>query len=78
MELFFQIVGWLGTFLIIFAYFSISSGRLNATSKKYQLLNLIGAIFVGLNVFHQNAWPAFTLQIVWAIIAIISLVKIKK
>ncbi|HEY5588290.1 MAG TPA: hypothetical protein VIK86_04960 [Candidatus Paceibacterota bacterium] len=78
MEIFTQTIGWVGTFLIVLAYFLVSNNKISATSKRYQLLNLLGAIGVGFNVFHQSAWPAFTLQVVWAIIAIIALIKIKK
>jgi len=39
-------------------------------------LNLFGAIGVGANVLYQHAWPSFTLQIIWAVIAIFSLIKI--
>ena len=78
MEIFTQIMGWVGTFLIVLAYFLVSNNKINATSKKYQILNLLGAIGVGFNVFYQAAWPAFTLNVVWSIIAIISLIKHKK
>jgi len=77
MEILAQIIGWIGTFLIVLAYFLVSNKKVAPESKWYQFLNLFGAIFVGVNVFYQQAWPAFTLQIVWGIIAIISLLKIK-
>ncbi|MFA6514867.1 MAG: hypothetical protein WCT42_01210 [Candidatus Paceibacterota bacterium] len=76
MEIFLQSIGWVGTFLIILAYFLVSNNKIKADSKGYQLINLFGAIFVGFNVFHQQAWPALVLQIVWAIIAIVSITKI--
>ena len=78
MEIFTQTIGWIGTILIVVAYFLVSNNKISATSKRYQLLNLLGAIGVGFNVFHQSAWPAFALQVVWAVIAIIALIKIKK
>ena len=78
MEIFSQTIGWIGTFLIILAYFLVSNNKISATSKRYQLMNLFGAIGVGFNVFHQQAWPAFALQIIWAIIAIVSIIKIIK
>jgi hypothetical protein len=40
-------------------------------------MNLIGAIGVGINVFHQGAWPAVVLQVIWGIIAIAALFKKK-
>jgi len=78
METFIQIFGWIGTFLIVLAYFLVSYKKVDGSSKVYQAMNLFGAIGVGINVFHQQAWPAVALQIVWGIIAIFSLIKIRK
>ena len=77
MEIFIQAVGWVGTILIVVAYFLVSNQRVAGKSKTYQAMNLLGAIGVGVNVFHQQAWPALAFQIVWGIIAIISLLRPK-
>ena len=78
METLIQIIGWVGTFLIVLAYFLVSYKKVDGSSKVYQMINLFGAIGVGINVFHQQAWPAFALQIVWGIIAIFSLTKAQR
>ena len=78
MEIFSQAVGWIGTFLVVLAYYLVSTKKIDAGSKNYQYLNFFGAIGIGVNVFYQSAWPAFTLQIVWAMIAVISLLRSKK
>jgi hypothetical protein len=78
MEIFSQIIGWVGTFLVTLAYYLVSTRKINASSHNYQLLNLLGAIGVGFNVFHQQAWPALALQVTWGIIAILSLSRRKK
>ena len=78
MEILTEAIGWIGTVLIVLAYYLVSTNKINATSRNYQLLNLLGAIGVGFNVFYQAAWPAFTLNVVWSIIAIISLIKHQK
>lgn len=75
MEIIIQTLGWIGTILIVVAYFLVSRQYLSGQSKAYQLLNLFGAIGVGVNVFYQEAWPAVALQVVWGIIAIISLFR---
>ncbi len=75
MEIAIQTSGWVGTILIVLAYFLVSRQFLAAKSRVYQLMNLFGAIGVGVNVFNQEAWPALALQIIWAIIAIISLIR---
>lgn len=77
MEIASQVIGWIGTFLIVLAYFLVSTKKVDGQSKSYQALNLLGAIAVGVNVLHQHAWPALALQIIWGIIAIVSLLKIK-
>lgn len=78
METLIQTTGWIGTILIVLAYFLVSYRKVSGTSKIYQAINLFGAIGVGINVFYQQAWPAVALQIVWGIIAIIALMKSKK
>jgi len=40
----------------------------------YQLMNLVGAAFVGVDVFTKKAWSAFTLQVIWFIIGISAIV----
>ena len=78
METFAQIVGWIGTFLIVLAYFLVSYKKVDGSSKIYQAMNLLGAIGVGANVFHQQAWPAVALEVVWGIIAIVALFRKQK
>jgi len=72
------ITGWVGMILIIVAYFLISTKRVTGQSRLYQLLNLFGAIGIIWNTFVQQAWPAMTLNVVWAIIAVKTLLLIKK
>ncbi len=75
MNILINISGWTGTALIVLAYFLVSNKKLDPAGKVYQHMNLWGSLGVGIHVFHQRAWPAVTLEIVWAIIAIWALVK---
>ena len=75
MELFATIVGWIGTFLIVLSYILVSLKKVEGNSTLYQVINLFGALGVGINVLHQHAWPALALEVVWGIIAIVILVK---
>ena len=70
-----QIAGWAGTVLFLIAYCLVTFKKIDPTSRRYQLLNLIGAFCLGANVFYQQAWPALALEIVWAIIAVVALVR---
>lgn len=78
MEIISQIIGWVGTAIIVLAYFLVSSKKVEGNSKLYQAMNLLGAACVGVNVFYQHAWPALALQFIWGIIAFISLFSIFK
>lgn len=61
--------------MIVLAYFLVSYKKVDGGSKIYQTINLLGAIGVGVNVFHQQAWPVAALQVIWGIIAIVALLK---
>ena len=78
MEILIQISGWLGTILIVSAYFLLSRKKITGQSKTYQFLNLVGAVTLGIAVFHQGAWSALALNVVWATIAIVTLVKVRQ
>lgn len=71
-----QAAGWAGTFLIVLAYFLISFKKIDSGNKLYSLMNLFGAIGIGINVFYHQAWPAFVMEFVWAVIAISALIKL--
>jgi len=70
-----EIIGWIGTILVVTAYYLVSSKKILVTNKYYKLMNLAAAIAIGLSVFSKQAWPAFALQVIWGLIAIISLFK---
>lgn len=65
MEIFAQIFGWIGAVIVVVAYILVSYKKVDGASKIYQLMNLVGAIGVGVNAFYQQAWPSFSIQIVW-------------
>ncbi|PIW58526.1 MAG: hypothetical protein COW13_05065 [Candidatus Omnitrophica bacterium CG12_big_fil_rev_8_21_14_0_65_50_5] len=70
-----HILGWMGTALFVLAYYLVSNAKLPATGRAYQIINLVGAVCLGINVFYEQAWPAFGLEVIWAAIAIWALMK---
>ncbi|MCB9771884.1 MAG: hypothetical protein H6754_04985 [Candidatus Omnitrophica bacterium] len=68
-------LGWIGTTLFLIAYYLVSNKKIDATGKSFQLINLAGALCLGINVFHQKAWAALGLEVAWATIAILALTK---
>ena len=75
--MFFNILGWIGMILVLLAYALLSTNKIE-NGKLYQTLNLIAAVLMAIGLFPTKAWFSFTLQIIWAMIAIISIIKIIK
>lgn len=74
--MFFDLMGWIGMVLVLLAYILLSTGKIK-NGMKYQLLNLFAGIFMAIGLFPKNAWFSFTLQVVWALVAIIAILKLK-
>ena len=75
MNILIEIIGWTGTVLVLLAYYLVTRDKIEGEDKIYLLMNLFGAICLGVNVFYWKSWPSFGLQIVWGLIAVISLVR---
>lgn len=73
----FDILGWIGMVLVLLDYFLLSLEKIT-TGILYQTLNFIAALLMAIRLFPKNAWFSFALQVIWAIIAIIALLKLLK
>ncbi len=69
-----EIIGWVGTTLVVLGYFLNVFGFISVEGIVYPVINLFGALFLGISVVKKKAWAASALQIVWGIIALVSLV----
>jgi lysylphosphatidylglycerol synthetase-like protein (DUF2156 family) len=76
--LFIVIIGWLGAFLLVFAYFLLVHRDLRSKSKTYQFMNLFGSLLLGVNAYYNNALPSFASNVFWILIALYGLRKIFK
>lgn len=73
----FDILGWIGMVLVLLAYGLLSTNKI-PNGKLYQILNFIAALFMAIGLLPKNAWFSFALQVAWAIIAIVAIIKIMK
>jgi phosphoglycerol transferase MdoB-like AlkP superfamily enzyme len=71
-----EIIGWVGSAAVIVAYALISAKKIPATSRLYQLLNLIGSICLIVNTGYYRAYPSTFVNAVWSVIAAFALVRI--
>jgi hypothetical protein len=75
MNILVEIMGWIGSVLIVGSYALNITGRLAATSKLYVLANIIGGLFFVINTYYHQAYPSMMVNIIWVIIAIVMLTK---
>ena len=75
MDIFVEIMGWIGSVIIVGSYALNITGRLATTSKLYVLANIIGGLFFVVNTYFHQAYPSMFVNIVWVIIAIVMLSK---
>lgn len=77
-EIFVEIIGWIASLLIVGAFALNSFGKIASTSKIYQIVNLVGGIFFIVNTIYHKAYPSAFVNVVWVMIAISALLKLKK
>jgi hypothetical protein len=69
----FDAIGWLGAAALLVAYAMVSSKKLEPDSPLYQLLNIIGSLFLVANTIFYRAYPSSFVNVIWAGIAIFSI-----
>jgi hypothetical protein len=76
MEKYLELFGWYGTVAIVLAYALVSFSFLEASSLWYQLLNGTGALGIVAISFHKRTYQPGVLNIIWAAIAFIAIVRL--
>ena len=76
MALLIDVLGWIASVLIVGAYFLNIRGRWSAQSKWYIICNLVGGAFFIINTAYHGAYPSALVNVVWVIIAMLSLLKL--
>lgn len=71
-----DIAGWAAALLILGAYALLTAGKVDAKSPLYQSMNVLGAICLVVNLTFLKAWPAAMLNVVWAGIGLVALIRI--
>jgi hypothetical protein len=67
-------LGWAGAVIVLGGYLLFSAGKI-PNGPLYQVFNLVGALFVCVNVCAHQAWPSTIVNGIWAIIAAVVLVR---
>ncbi len=78
MDLTINIIGWIGSALLVSAYWLNSRNKINAQMFSYQFLNIVGSITLMINTLYFGAYPSSSVNIIWLIIGFYNMSKILK
>ncbi len=70
--------GWLGAGLLLLAYYLVSAGKVRGSSVRYQALNIVGSLLLGLNAFYYGAMPSVGIDVAWIGIGVLALMHRRK
>ena len=67
---YFQIIGGIGAFLVLFGFYRTSIGKWTSKSFWYELDNLIGATLLVIYGIRLHAFMGVVINVVWFIVAL--------
>ena len=76
MKTFIEIFGWYGAGAILLGYTLVSFDIVSSASLWYHLLNFTGALGIVVVSIYKRAYQPGALNIIWALIAIIAIVRV--
>ncbi|WP_339701813.1 hypothetical protein [uncultured Marixanthomonas sp.] len=77
MQTLIDIMGWVGSFFILLSYgLTLSKKRDFSVPSRY--LNMVGGMLIAINCLYYNAIPPFVTNLIWSIIAILSIYRARK
>jgi len=72
-----EFLGWFGAVTVLAGYLLFSLGKI-PNGPLYQLLNLVGGLSVAINVAAHHAIPSTIVNGIWAVVAVVVLVKMTR
>lgn len=75
--MFIEIIGWIGSVLIVGAYLLNIQGKIDAKDTRYIWANLVGGICFIIHTYTHKAYPSVAVNIVWVVIALFAIFKKK-
>ncbi len=70
-----NIIGTIGTLLIVLAYSLLQLEKIESSSLAYSLVNLIGSLFLIYSLLYNWNFPSVLIEIFWLLISTLGLIK---
>lgn len=71
----YDIIGTLGTAIIIITYVLLQLGRVRSEQFAYSLLNAVGATLILVSLYFNFNFPAFIVEFFWLLISLFGIVQ---
>lgn len=71
----YDLLGTLGTIIIIGTYVFLQLGKINSENLKYSMLNAVGAGLIIISLVHSFNFSAFIVEFFWVLISIYGIIK---
>lgn len=75
MELLIEILGWIGSIMLLTAYGLNSYQKINSNSLTFLLLNIIAGLLLVIYTLYKQAYANTFINVVWVIIAIPAVIQ---
>jgi hypothetical protein len=76
MKLLIDIIGWVGSVLLIAAYALNSYQKIKSDSFTFLILNIVAGLFLIIYSWYYTAFANTFINVVWVIIAVPALIKL--
>ena len=71
----YTITGFIGTAIVIVAYFANQTGRLRSDDRRFPLANLVGASLILVSLWTQWNFPSVVIEVFWIAISLYGVVR---
>lgn len=71
-----EIIGWIGSLMVIVAYGLNSHQKLKSDSVLFYMLNITGGLLLVIYSIYKSAYANIFINVVWIIIAVPALIKV--
>ena len=75
MNLFVDVLGWIGAGAVLIAYWMVSTHRVSGSALWYQTLNAVGSVLLLFNTLYYGAYPSTFVNAAWLAIAVHTMVR---
>ena len=73
MQIFVDILGWIGAILFLGAYALVSLKKVEGDSLIFQGVNILAGLFLVVNTLYWKAYPSAALNLAWIGVAVFTL-----